>query len=177
MSTLSRQKRNVKSQTFSYISCIWSEDEITIGVLSIGKKTEIFRGNQSGDRGLLSEADCIVLYNGEVMCVPTKKHDALCRPDLTKYPFDVQNCTLRYGFWVYSGQEVNYTLSEPPVSLDDFTPNSEWELVDVSTEVDVSRFRCCPNETYPTLSYSFRISRRSGTHVATIFVPALGIWS
>lgn len=90
------------------------------------------------------------------------------------YPFDTQKCSLRYGSWVHSGEEMNFTIQKPPYSFDNFIPNSEWELVKLEVTTSKGLFKCCPNNTYPSFYYHFTIKRHNGAHVATIFIPALG---
>ena len=48
-----------------------------------------------------------VIYNsGDVLYIPAATLTSTCEMDLTKFPFDEQTCTLKFGSWTYSGSEV-----------------------------------------------------------------------
>lgn len=111
---------------------------------------------------------------GTVVCVPPARHDALCMPDLTKYPFDQQNCSLRFGSWVHSGEEIDFKIPSTPVTMDDYVPNGDWNLVTVTVKKFDGHFNCCPDNSYPSLNYNFVIERHSSTHAVTVVIPALG---
>lgn len=132
------------------------------------------RQDQHGSAAVLTSIECLVNNKGLVVCVPPTRQDALCRADVSKYPFDIQKCSLRYGSWVHSGEQMNFTIKKPAYSLDGFIPNNEWELVKIEVTTSPGKFKCCPNSTYPSFYYHFTIRRHSGAHVATIFIPALG---
>ncbi|XP_017779115.1 PREDICTED: neuronal acetylcholine receptor subunit alpha-5-like [Nicrophorus vespilloides] len=133
------------------------------------------RADQSGDPSALTAVDCLLLHKGNVICIPPTRHEAICVPNLSKYPFDVQNCTLRFGSWVHSGEEIDFKLTDPPVTTDDFVENPEWKLLKVNASKHSGIFKCCPNNSYPTLNYYFTIERHSGSLICMIVVPALGM--
>lgn len=121
-----------------------------------------------------ADVDCLVLSKGAVVCIIPNRHDALCMPDLSKFPYDQQNCSLRYGSWVHRGEEVNFQLFKKSVTVDDYVPNGEWKLLKVETELFPGHYNCCPNSTYPSVAFNFIIERHSATESATIIIPALG---
>lgn len=133
------------------------------------------RHTEHGSAAVITSIQCMVKYNGWVYCVPPTRQEAMCKADVSKYPFDTQKCSFRYGSWVHSGEELNFTLPTPSYSLDGFIPNSEWDLVKIEGTYSKGEFKCCPNSTYPSIYYHLTIKRHSGTHVATIFIPALGM--
>lgn len=131
------------------------------------------RDDLSGSPSAFASVDCLVLYSGTVVCVPPGRHDGLCMPNLARYPFDKQNCSVRYGSWVHSGEEINFKIPETPVSLGDYVENGDWKLLKVEVVKKEGKFACCPNNTYPSIVYRFIIERHSATHAATIIIPAI----
>ncbi|RZB54416.1 nicotinic acetylcholine receptor alpha 9 subunit, partial [Asbolus verrucosus] len=120
-------------------------------------------------------ANCVVSNVGQVVCVPPTHQTSLCVGDLTRYPFDTQNCTIRFGSWVHSGEEIDIQLAKPPVSTGDLVPNGEWTLVDKQAVKHAGKFKCCPNSTYPSVFYIFQIKRMVGAHVASVILPAIAL--
>lgn len=145
-----------------------SSQEIWVPDLAIYNMDDL-----SGSPSAFASVDCLVLYSGTVVCVPPGRHDGLCMPNLARYPFDKQNCSVRYGSWVHSGEEINFKIPETPVSLGDYVENGDWKLLKVEVVKKEGKFACCPNNTYPSIVYRFIIERHSATHAATIIIPAI----
>ncbi|KAK9875263.1 hypothetical protein WA026_007653 [Henosepilachna vigintioctopunctata] len=131
------------------------------------------RADQSDDAQIIDEITCALQNTGLIVCVPTARHEALCIPDLSKFPYDTQNCTLRFGSWIHSGEELNLRFAKPAFSLEDMQPNGNWELQSVTAHKNAGKYKCCPNNTFPSLEYIFVIKRMAANHASTIIIPSL----
>ncbi|XP_069123856.1 neuronal acetylcholine receptor subunit alpha-6-like [Argopecten irradians] len=60
-----------------------------------------------------------------------------CSVDATKYPFDVQKCTLIFTPRGYIDTEIYFNVERSGIKLNEFTGNEEWNLTgtEVSTKV------------------------------------------
>lgn len=133
------------------------------------------RSSESGSAELISDSKCTVFNTGAVACVCPSHIDALCVPDLTKFPYDTQNCSLTLGSWSHSGEEINIRpMGLSGVSIEELEPNGEWELSQIQTVKHDGKYDCCPNTTYPSIRISFIINRLHGSHTASVVVPFLG---
>ena len=63
---------------------------------------------------------CEVKSTGNVSCVPSTSYFILCAPDLTYWPYDQVNCSLRLGAWMQKGEEINLTTLQDDVSSTKF---------------------------------------------------------
>jgi hypothetical protein len=63
---------------------------------------------------------CEVKSSGKVNCVPSTVYFTLCIPDLTYWPYDQVNCSLRLGAWMQKGEEINLTTQQDNVSSTEF---------------------------------------------------------
>ncbi|CAG2064845.1 unnamed protein product, partial [Timema podura] len=54
-----------------------------------------------------SEMKCITYSDGTVTCVPSIAFSAKCVSDVRRWPYDVQNCSMRIGSQTYSGQDLD----------------------------------------------------------------------
>lgn len=132
------------------------------------------RRSQEGNAGVLSSTSCIVSSDGTVICVPPSSQTSVCVSDLSKYPFDVHNCTVRFGSWVHSGEEIDLAITKPGISKEDLISNGEWEMIGSNVYKHPGKFKCCPNNTYPSINFSFKIRRLTGAHTASAVLPAIG---
>ena len=64
-------------------------------------------------------------------------YKSYCAINIRHYPFDEQNCTLKFGTWTYSGSLVNLqfinngqlSVIERGWDLEDYMPSIEWEIL------------------------------------------------
>lgn len=126
------------------------------------------------DPSLLTYSRCVINFKGIVKCVPATHINALCLPNLSRYPFDQHTCTLNIGSWVHKGEELDLLLTRKAVNTRDLVSNGEWKLEVVNVLKNVGKYECCPNDTFPSIKIVFNIERLSGAHTATIIIPTLG---
>lgn len=117
---------------------------------------------------------CLLAKDGTVTCVPHLAHTGICRTSLRRWPYDVQNCTLYFGSWMHTGEQVNFTFFKTrPVNLDDFQDGPGWKLLKVVPERLPGKYNCCPNTTYPMLKYTFIMKREAAGPAAIVVVPSV----
>ncbi|KAE8285883.1 Neuronal acetylcholine receptor subunit non-alpha-2 GFN-alpha-2 Precursor [Larimichthys crocea] len=100
----------------------------------------------------------IVRYNGAITWTPPASYKSACTMDVTFFPFDRQNCTMKFGSWTYDGNMVDLILIDnqrlplfytlfliiPCLGLSFLTvlvfylPSDEGEKLSLSTSVLVS---------------------------------------
>lgn len=55
--------------------------------------------------------------SGSVIWVPSSHVKAACVMDMTYWPYDVHNCTAKFGSWVHSSQTVDFRLKDDDVEV------------------------------------------------------------
>lgn len=109
-------------------------------------------------------------------CIPPCSHDAKCQSDYSRWPFDVQNCSLHIGTWVNSGEEIDFKLLKTVISESERDSQSRsWRLIQATYRRNPGNFSEAKS-TYPSLTFTFTIQRHSATYAAMILGPALGKW-
>ncbi|PSN46711.1 hypothetical protein C0J52_14444 [Blattella germanica] len=116
---------------------------------------------------------CILYSVGSVVCVPPLQQDTSCSADLTRWPFDSHTCKMVIGSWTYAGEQINISFSNKGIGKYNYDSNREWELLSTSATREVKKFSCCPNETYPSVTFEFVLKRHSGIYASTVIVPAI----
>ncbi len=128
---------------------IWTPD---IELLNAASKPEIYTLKGG-----------INLYNdGSIMYSKPGIFKYSCSLDLKKFPFDKQNCTMKFGNWVYSNDYVYlkpYDDVNKQVDILSSFSHSEWDIDKVNVVVKNETRDCCPNDEFSSLYYSFILKR------------------
>ncbi|XP_030842471.1 neuronal acetylcholine receptor subunit alpha-6 isoform X2 [Strongylocentrotus purpuratus] len=110
---------------------------------------------------LMSGVSAIVYADGSVLYIPPMHLEATCTMDLTDYPYDQHNCSLKWGSWAYDASEItlldSIELSEP-----DFLEHPIWDIIDKNAAKHTQSYSCCP-ETFEDVTFSWIVRRRE-TH-------------
>ncbi|XP_034824067.1 neuronal acetylcholine receptor subunit beta-3-like [Maniola hyperantus] len=115
---------------------------------------------------------CLVTNTGKVTCVPHLAHTGICRTSLSRWPYDVQNCTFYFGSWMHTGEQINFTFyNVRPVVLDDFQNGAGWKLLNVANERLPGKYNL--NSTYPMLKYTFMLRREAAGIAAIVVAPSI----
>lgn len=130
--------------------------------------------NLGEDPVLVGYTRCIVSSKGSVKCVPPSHINALCVPNLSRYPFDQHSCSLNIGSWVHKGEELDLLLPKSAIITKDLISNDEWGLEVVKVVKNIGKYPCCPKETFPSVQVTFTIRRLPGAHTASVVIPTLG---
>ncbi|XP_074712546.1 neuronal acetylcholine receptor subunit alpha-6 isoform X3 [Strix uralensis] len=97
-----------------------------------------------------------------------------CPMDITFFPFDHQNCSLKFGSWTYDKAKIDLLIIGSKVDMSDFWENSEWEIVDASGYKHDIKYNCC-EEIYTDITYSFYIRRLPMFYTINLIIPCLFI--
>ena len=118
--------------------------------------------------------DCLVLAESKVACVMPCEHVGHCaNGDYTNWPFDRQNCSFTIGSWMKTGEEINYNAEKLKLISSRAKQNSQWKLLSTNSKINEGKYAVVPNETYPSISFSFLIERHNAFHLSGTVVPAI----
>ncbi|KAH1168750.1 neuronal acetylcholine receptor subunit beta-3 [Mauremys mutica] len=114
----------------------------------------------------------IVKYNGLVTWTPPASYKSSCTMDVTFFPFDRQNCSMKFGSWTYDGNMVDLILVDENVDRKDFFDNGEWEILKAK---GMKGSRKDGLHSYPFITYSFVLRRLPLFYTLFLIVPCLGL--
>lgn len=92
--------------------------------------------------------------------------------DVTFFPFDRQNCSMKFGSWTYDGNMVDLVLVDNYVDRKDFFDNGEWEILNAT---GVKGSRRDGVYWYPFITYSFILKRLPLFYTLFLIIPCLGL--
>ncbi|XP_035699253.1 neuronal acetylcholine receptor subunit alpha-4-like isoform X1 [Branchiostoma floridae] len=105
----------------------------------------VLYNNADGKFEVTSYTRAQVFYDGTVRWVPPAIYKSYCYIDVRFFPFDQQNCSMKFGTWTY-----DYTLvdmipwGDRKVNRDDFRETGEWVIIDAPVYRHVENYECCP---------------------------------
>ncbi|XP_070540326.1 neuronal acetylcholine receptor subunit alpha-10-like [Ptychodera flava] len=110
-----------------------------------------------------------VVYNdGEIMWASPVILHSHCQIDVTYFPFDKQECRLKFGPWQHEGTEVNVTGGGDQSV---FTSDGEWDMTGVTTKNNVEFYPDAPGIPYTDVTFYIHLKRRSLYYVFNLIMP------
>jgi len=146
-------------------SALWKPD-----ILMYNSASEAFDGTYPTNVVVTSEGKCTYIPPGIFM--------STCKIDITWFPFDDQNCEMKFGSWTYNGFKLDLKLKSPNAEGDTsgYTTNGEWALIGVPATRNEVIYECCP-EPYLDITFVIKIRRRTIYYFFNLIVPCVLIAS
>lgn len=115
----------------------------------------------------------IINYNGSVDWSAPLTMISSCKVNVHHYPFDVQECNLRFGSWQHDARYIDYDIGK----LDDelLSENGEWDLIGIEAFRIGRNYSCCPGKTYPDVTFRVKMQRKPLFYVVNLIVPCVVI--
>lgn len=138
--------------------------------------TFIYNNADDGSTGFMQGTYVLLNHDGIVVWPVPVKLKSSCKVDITYFPFDDQECILRFGSWIYSGSWIDYRSlrndTESPVDLTTYVNNSEWDLLSVTLKKNIRTHSCC-DDPHPDITYVLHIRRKTFYYIFNIIVPCV----
>lgn len=113
----------------------------------------------------------IVVYSdGTCSWIPLGLYISSCPIDITWFPFDEQNCTMKFGSWTYDGSKINLTARSDTINIDTYQLNGEWKLLEVPAYRHEVMYECCPDP-YIDITFVIHIRRLSLYYSFNLIIP------
>ncbi|XP_053279447.1 neuronal acetylcholine receptor subunit beta-4 [Pleuronectes platessa] len=133
----------------------------------------VLYNNADGTYEVTVFTNAIVLFNGSINWLPPAIYKSACKIEVKHFPFDQQNCTLKFRSWTYDHTEIDLILKTEAASMDDFTPSGEWDILALPGRRTVSPL----DPTYVDLTYDFIIKRKPLFYTINLIIPCVLITS
>nr|AAB51667.1 acetylcholine receptor alpha subunit precursor [Haemonchus contortus] len=137
-------------------------------------------------------------YSGEVTWEPPAIFKSMCQIDVRWFPFDEQQCHLKFGSWTNSEnllnlellennvryeEEVNeqgivdnITIADDGIDLSDYYPSVEWDIMSrVARRRSKNYPSCCPQSAYIDIMYYLELRRKPLFYTVNLVFPCVGI--
>jgi hypothetical protein len=124
---------------------------------------------------LLGSSNVVVTSEGQVAVTSSVTLSPLCQVDIAKYPYDVQNCSIRLGSCTKYDGRMELVLPEAyEVSevSSDFIDNNQWHLVEQDVKTVVTNNPYC-KENITELEFGVHLKRRNPYYGVTLVTPCV----
>ncbi|XP_005887683.2 neuronal acetylcholine receptor subunit beta-4 [Bos mutus] len=133
----------------------------------------VLYNNADGTYEVSLYTNVVVRSNGSVMWLPPAICKSACKIEVKHFPFDQQNCSLKFRSWTYDHTEIDMVLKMPSASMDDFTPSGEWDIVALPGRRTVNP----QDPSYVDVTYDFIIKRKPLFYTINLIIPCVLITS
>ncbi|XP_025112908.1 LOW QUALITY PROTEIN: neuronal acetylcholine receptor subunit alpha-7-like [Pomacea canaliculata] len=118
------------------------------------------------------DALVVVQHTGELLWMPQAMLNSSCSFNTLFFPFDEQECTLKFGSWTYNGfkLDVDFVMGREEMDLSDYTPSNEWDITANRGRKNVKYYICCP-EPFPDITFTLRIRRKVAFYTFILILP------
>ncbi|XP_052280335.1 neuronal acetylcholine receptor subunit alpha-9-like isoform X1 [Dreissena polymorpha] len=97
---------------------------------------------------------------------------SICRVNVKYFPFDTQECNLKFGSWSYNGFDLDIVNRNSNGDLDNFIEHTEWKIRKLPAERHEFYYNCCP-EPYPDVTFTIVMERRPAFYLLTMLLPCI----
>uniref|UniRef100_H3C3J2 Cholinergic receptor nicotinic alpha 6 subunit n=1 Tax=Tetraodon nigroviridis TaxID=99883 RepID=H3C3J2_TETNG len=132
----------------------------------------VLYNNAVGDFLVEDKTKALLKYDGTITWLPPAIFKSSCPMDITYFPFDYQNCSMKFGSWTYDKAKIDLVLIGSKVNLKDFWESGEWEIIDAPGYKHDIKYNCC-EEIYTDITYSFYIRRLPLFYTINLIIPCL----
>ncbi|XP_075260606.1 neuronal acetylcholine receptor subunit alpha-10-like [Convolutriloba macropyga] len=93
-----------------------------------------------------------------------------CPIDVLYFPFDIQNCTLKFSSWAYNVQQLKIVTTSG-IHLSSYIPSTEWELIHAQAVIEYNPFD--EEGGYSFVQFQLRIQRKSLYYIVNLILPCI----
>ncbi|XP_012379014.2 neuronal acetylcholine receptor subunit alpha-2 [Dasypus novemcinctus] len=132
----------------------------------------VLYNNADGEFAVTHMTKAHLFYTGTVHWVPPAIYKSSCSIDVTFFPFDQQNCKMKFGSWTYDKAKIDLQQMEQTVDLKDYWESGEWAIINATGTYNSKKYDCCA-EIYPDVTYYFVIRRLPLFYTINLIIPCL----
>eukprot|EP00794_Sanderia_malayensis_P005305 gene5305-5974_t len=93
-----------------------------------------------------------------------------CKFDVRNFPFDEQECRLRFGSWAYSTDKLDLIPAKSTADMSDYIPSGEWTILGIPVEEHKKKYPCC-EKTFSELTFRVRMRRKVLYYLFNLILP------
>ncbi|OWA52233.1 Acetylcholine receptor subunit beta-like 2 [Hypsibius exemplaris] len=144
----------------------------------------VLYNNADGEYQITKMTKILVYHNGTVFWDPPAIYKSYCSIDVRYFPYDRQNCTMKFTTWTYGALLINLKPSDGyegynkiiPIGMDlsEYKPSIEWDILKVSAVRETEIYDYGP---WIYITYSMIIRRKTLFYTVNFVIPCVLISS
>ncbi|XP_014292243.2 neuronal acetylcholine receptor subunit alpha-7 [Halyomorpha halys] len=117
-------------------------------------------------------SNVILRSSGEVVWLSHGIYKSSCHIDVQYFPFDIQNCHMKWASWTYDGYQLELVQQGEDGDISNYQPNGEFDLLSFTPVHHIQYYSCC-SEPYPDITYILQLRRRPMFYVFNLILPCI----
>ncbi|XP_059962826.1 acetylcholine receptor subunit delta isoform X2 [Mesoplodon densirostris] len=145
----------------------------------------VLENNNDGSFRISYSCNVLIYPSGYVYWLPPAIFRSSCPVSVTYFPFDWQNCSLKFSSLKYTAKEITLSLKQDEedgryypvewiiIDPEGFTENGEWEIVHRPARINVDPSASLDSPSRQDVSFYLIIRRKPLFYVINILVPCV----
>lgn len=92
--------------------------------------------------------------------------------DVRHFPFDRQECIMKFGSWTYDGRLIDLIPMASEVTLEDYWESGEWDVEQTPATKNRVTYKCC-DDIYVDISFNITIRRKPLFYTVNLIIPCV----
>ena len=109
-------------------------------------------------------------YDGNNTWLNPAIFKSICKVDVTYFPFDDQECILKFGSWSFDSSKVDLYAHRGDMLNTNYVKNGEWKLTILKSQRNKLKYQCCPHE-FVDVTVQIQLQRESLDFVLKLIIP------
>ncbi|XP_058045425.1 acetylcholine receptor subunit delta isoform X2 [Ahaetulla prasina] len=147
----------------------------------------VLENNNDGNFEITYNANILVYANGDVYWLPPSIFRTACPINVNYFPFDWQNCSLRFCSLMYNANEIdlqiiskvdeetkrNYLVEWIIIDPESFTSNGEWEIIHRPARKNINSLVPRDSNKHQDITFYLIIKRKPLFYIINIVTPCI----
>jgi nicotinic acetylcholine receptor len=140
----------------------------------VWKPDIVLFNNADGKYEVSYKPNVVIFSHGEVLWIPPAIYKSSCTIDVTYFPFDEQECQMKFGSWTFNGDQVvlDWYEGQEKVDLSDYVNSGTWDIISCPGVYD--RWRDKTEGHYRAqITFKLRIRRKTLFYTVNLIIPCV----
>ncbi|CAL4067028.1 unnamed protein product, partial [Meganyctiphanes norvegica] len=143
----------------------------------------VLYNNADGEYIVTTMTKAILHSDGKVLWSPPAIFKSSCEIDVRYFPFDQQDCFMKFGSWSHDGwvidlKHLDAELGRPTVNLGmdlkQYYPSVEWDIMAVPATRNFKFYPCC-DEPFIDIYFNITLRRKTLFYTVNLIIPCVGL--
>lgn len=92
--------------------------------------------NADGNYEVSYKPNAVIDFGSNITWIPPAIYQSSCTIDVEYFPFDQQNCEMKFGSWTFSGDQLTFIWQQgDKLDFTDYLKSGTWDIIDCPGEV------------------------------------------
>ncbi|GMS93904.1 hypothetical protein PENTCL1PPCAC_16079, partial [Pristionchus entomophagus] len=142
----------------------------------------ILYNNADGEPHITTMSDALVYFTGLVVWKPPSIYKSFCPIDIEYFPYDSQECTMKFGGWSYNGFLLDVRqIPSKNNSIQTLHDADHKEYHFLERGMDLSAYYpheqlypgCCGQEFYIDVTFEIKLRRKTLFYTVNLVIPCM----